>query len=301
MVEILIKNVYNMYKYTLKEEQVMKKIAIIPNSTKDIGLQRTQELVRHLNGRAEVYMAEAYADTGFHAVFMRDGLYDAVDAVIVLGGDGTILQAAEPCARRSIPVLGINMGRVGFMAEVEVAEMEKACDRLLAGDYAVQKRMLMKVSIIKNGKKAVSYHALNDVVVSKLNAKMIAVSVYAGEERISAYLADGVILSTPTGSTGYSLSAGGPVADPTMELFIASPICAHMLGARPAVMPADKPIALRLSPDSQADATVMIDGEIREHIKESDEVLVTKSAYTLDLIKMGELSFYDTLIKKLSR
>lgn len=279
----------------------MKKIAVIPNDTKDIGLQRTQELVRYLEGRAQVCMAETYAHTGFPARFLGSSLYDEADAVIVLGGDGTILQAAEPCARRGIPVLGINLGRVGFMAEVEVTELERACDRLLAGDYKLQKRMLMRVSIIKGGRPTVSYHALNDVVVSKLDARMIPVSVYAQEERIVAYLADGVILSTPTGSTGYSLSAGGPVADPTMALFIASPICAHMLGARPAVMPADKPIALRLSANADANATVTVDGEIREHIQQGDEVLVTKSDYTLDLIKMGERSFYDTLIKKLSR
>lgn len=277
----------------------MKRIAVIPNETKDIGLQKTRELIRCLEGRAEIYMADTYADTDLPVQFAGADLYDKVEAVIVLGGDGTILQAAEPCARRKIPVLGINLGRIGFMAEVEIADMQKACDRLLIGDYAVQKRMLMRVSVVKNGKSSIAYHALNDVVVSKLSAKMIAVSVYAGEERISEYLADGVILSTPTGSTGYSFSAGGPVADPTMELFIASPICAHMLGARTAVMPADKPITLKITEES--DATVTVDGEIREQIRQNDEVYITKSAYTLDLIKMGTLSFYDTLTKKLSR
>lgn len=279
----------------------MKKIAVIPNETKDIGLQKTRELIRCFEGRAEIYMADTYADTDLPVQFVGADLYDKVEAVIVLGGDGTILQAAEPCARRKIPVLGINLGRIGFMAEVETADMQKACDRLLSGDYAVQKRMLMRVSVVKNGKNSTAYHALNDVVVSKLSAKMIAVSVYAGEERISEYLADGVILSTPTGSTGYSFSAGGPVADPTMELFIASPICAHMIGARTAVMPADKPITLKITEESDADAIVTIDGEIREQIRQNDEVYITKSAYTLDLIKMGTLSFYDTFKKKLSR
>ena len=127
---------------------------------------------------------------------------------------------------------------------------------------------------------------------------MISVELYADRNKISAYVADGIIISTPTGSTGYSLSAGGPVAEPCMELFIASPICAHMLNSRPALMSADKEIVLKLS---GGNAAVTIDGEMSEHLSQADSVIISKSQYTVDIIKMSGCSFYDVLINKLTR
>lgn len=278
----------------------MEKIAVIPNSTKDIGLSVTRRLVEYLSPRAQVHMEKQYEGTGFPARFCGPELFDLVDCVIVLGGDGTILKVAEPCGRRAIPVMGVNLGKVGFMAEIEMADMEAACDRLLAGDYAVEKRMMMRVVIRKDGRDAVVCHALNDVVVAKMEAQLIALSIFSDGVRINAYTADGVIIATPTGSTGYSLSAGGPVADPTMELFIASPICAHMLNARPALMHAEHPVTLRLSETGAESASVTVDGEIQARIGLEDEVLISKSGYTVPLVKLGTQSFYDTLIQKLT-
>lgn len=278
----------------------MKRIAVIPNSTKDIGLVVTRRLVEYLNPRAQVYMEKQYEGTGLAAQFCGQELYDLVDCVIVLGGDGTMLKAAEPCGRRAIPVMGVNLGKVGFMAEIETADMEAACDRLLAGDYALEQRMMLRVVIRKEGRDAIVCHALNDVVVAKTDAQLVALSIFSEDVRINAYTADGVIIATPTGSTGYSLSAGGPVADPTMELFIASPICAHMLNARPALMHAERPILLKLSEDGADTASVTVDGEMQAYIGQEDDVLIFKSNYTVPLVKLGTQSFYDTLIMKLS-
>lgn len=275
----------------------MKRIVIIPNDTKDVGLSVTKSLIDCLKDRAELFMENRFEASGFDVNFKGEDIFKNADCVIIIGGDGTMLQVAQPCGKYGIPVMGINMGRVGFMTEVETEDMESACERLLNGDYKIEKRMMMDIKINKNGQNAGAYTALNDVVLSKTEAKMISVELYANENKINAYIADGIIISTPTGSTGYSLSAGGPVADPRMELFIASPICAHMLNSRPAVMPADKEIILKLSGNN---ATVTVDGVVSEHLAEGDKVIISKSDYTVDIIKMSGCSFYDVLINKLS-
>ncbi len=275
----------------------MKKIVIIPNDTKDKDLAVTNALVNYLNGKAELFMEEKFRSSGLLVEYRNDDLYEGASAVIVIGGDGTMLQVAEPCSRYKIPVMGINLGRIGFMTEVEVDELENACDKLLAGDYRLEKRMMMDIKVEKSGEIKTVFSALNDVVISKTDAKMISVDLYANDNKINAYIADGIIIATPTGSTGYSLSAGGPVADPCMELFLASPICAHMLNSRPAVMPADKDIVLVLSGNS---ATVTVDGIECERICDGDRVKITKSSQTVDIIKMSKCSFYDVLINKLS-
>ncbi len=275
----------------------MKRIAIIPNETKDIGLDVTKKVIACLKGRAELLAEDKFAAEKLDVTYMSEGIFEAAEIVIVIGGDGTVLQVAEPCASREIPVMGINMGRIGFMTEIETDEIKSACERLLAGDFKCESRMMMNIKIIKGEREINCCSALNDVVLTKTDAKMIAVELYASENKINEYMADGIIISTPTGSTGYSLSAGGPVADPAMEIFIASPICAHMLGSRPAVMPADKNIVLEMAEGS---ATVTVDGVICEEIGKGDKIIVSKAKHSFKLIKMTGYSFYDVLINKLS-
>lgn len=278
----------------------MKNIVVIPNETKDCGLNITKRIVAYLSKKALVYMDNSFLQKIDGAVFCdSENLFDNADCVIVLGGDGTILRAAEQCGRKSIPIMGINLGRVGFMTEVKVDEATEACDALLGGHYNVEKRMMMGVTVIKNGSVAYCCHALNDVVVAKDMASMILIKMYSENEKINQYKADGLIISTPTGSTGYSLSAGGPVVDPLTELFVAAPICAHELHARPAVLSVSKPIVLMLDEELGHDATVTVDGTQREKITIGDKVIVEKSDYSVDIIKIGKQSFYDVLIEKL--
>ena len=278
----------------------MKNIVIIPNESKDIGLGVTKKIIEVLSGKANIKMENRFAKTGFHVdYFELDDIYSNTDFVIVLGGDGTILGVAEPCGKMNIPILGINLGTVGFMAEVKVENIESAINALLAGEYKIEKRMMMKVSVIKSGRISGEYHALNDVVISKKESSMIGIQIHSQGEKINEYKADGLIISTPTGSTGYSLSAGGPVADPTMELFIASPICAHMLHARPALMPSNKEILLTSSDRITGGAILSVDGDIKEHLSPDDKVLINKSQYYVSIAKIGKQSFYDVLIDKL--
>lgn len=272
----------------------MKRIAVIPNYTKDTNQEYTRRLCRYLGGKAEVVMPADARVNGVEATFVSGDVYEGCDAAVILGGDGTMLQAAEPCGKRGIPVMGINLGTVGFMTEVETCDAEAACARLLDDDFTVEERMMMEVSI--GGR---LYLALNDLVVSKPDAQMVATEIYAGSEKVSEYMSDGIILATPTGSTGYSLSAGGPVADPAMRLFIATPICAHTLSARPMLMSDAKRISLRLTEHGSKNAAVTVDGKIVGMIKSGETVTVSRSLYVLKIIKLGKQSFYQTMMEKL--
>ncbi len=278
----------------------MKNIVIIPNETKDTELVVTKRLVKLLNKQVSVYMQKAYEGRVDGAQFLDEAvLFNDADCVIVLGGDGTILRVSEPCGKMNIPVLGINLGRVGFMTEINPDELETAVKALLEGEYKIEKRMMMQVSIVKDNEVCGEYLSLNDVVIAKDNASMVLIKLYSDNDKINQYKADGLIVSSPTGSTGYSLSAGGPVADPATELFIASPICAHELSARPVVLSGDRELCLRLDEELGHNAVVSIDGEIKEKISLGDKIVIKKSDFYTSIIKIGKQSFYDVLCEKL--
>ena len=160
----------------------------------------------------------------------------------------------------------------------------------------------MKAQIKKNGKAISTCHALNDIVVSKsAGVKLVGIDLYTNDELVNRYIADGIIIATPTGSTGYSISAGGPVVDPMMNLYVATPVCAHMLSVRSAILSADKDIVIKLTREyADNKALVSADGEVQSEIGNCDEVIISRSQYSLELIKIGNQSFYDTLLKKLS-
>ena len=278
----------------------MKNIVVIPNETKDTELLVTKRLVSLLYKEAFVFMQRAYEGRVDGVQFLDDAaLFDDADCVIVLGGDGTILRVSEPCGKKNIPVLGINLGRVGFMTEINPDELEVAVKALLKGDYKIEKRMMMDIAVIKDEKISGEYLSLNDVVVAKDNASMVLIKLYSDNEKINQYKADGLIISSPTGSTGYSLSAGGPVADPATEMFIASPICAHELSARPVVLSGERELFLKLDKELGHNAVVSVDGEEREKIALGDKVIIKKSEFYMSIIKIGKQSFYDVLCEKL--
>lgn len=281
----------------------MKKIAIIPNNGKDIGLLNTKKIIAYLADKAELYMDTAYSVIGMDVNYVTaDELYNTAEILLVLGGDGTILQCAVESAKKRIPILGINLGRIGFMTEVEIDDIENALNKLLTDDYVTEKRMMMRIEIKKDNTLQSCCHALNDVVVSKSDGtRLIGMELYTDGLLVNRYIADGLIIATPTGSTGYSISAGGPVVDPRMQLYVATPICAHMLSVRSAVLPSEKTIKIRLDKTyPECDAIVSADGDVQGYIKAADEVIISKSEYEFELIKIGNQSFYDTVLKKLS-
>ena len=279
----------------------MKKIAVIPNTDKDTKLVYTKRTVDALRGKAVVYMEDEFSGSGIDAEFLnRDEMFRTADIVIVLGGDGTILRAANKAAENNVPILGINLGSIGFMSEVEPSGTEEAVDKLIRGDYTVQNRMMMMAEVYSKDKKSV-YHALNDIVISAKPASNLAhIQVFSENEKVNTYTADGMITATPTGSTAYSLSAGGPVVDPLMQMFILTPICPHMLTARTTIMSAEKTVTLAFDTAYSAEMSVAADGGIKEYIDTSARVVIKKSPLTTRLIKIQHHSFYDTLIMILS-
>lgn len=279
----------------------MKNIAVIPNINKDPELVFAKKTIDYLKSRVNLYMERRYTEYDFDVTYADNEIFSMVDTAIVLGGDGTILDVAEKCAKNDVPILGINLGTIGFMAEVETDNIKAALDALLEGNFSVQNRMMMRVEVVKDGICDGVYHALNDVVISKhIESRLIHFELYSNQELVNTYTADGMIIATPTGSTAYSLSAGGPVVDPLMKLFLATPICPHMLSARPAVVSADKTVTLAFDALCKYESSVSIDGVVKAHIKYGDKVLITQSGYTTKLIKISNQSFYDTLIMKLS-
>lgn len=278
----------------------MLKIAIITNVTKDIGLVTATRVAAFLRGKAQIYMVcdcPLPEDIGVTYLPYED-MMNTVDIAVVIGGDGTLLAAASRCARNRIPAIGINLGKVGFLTEVEVGDVEVALEKILNGDYITEKRMLLEVRV--NDEKG-GYHALNDVVISKPeNMKLVDVDLYSHGELIYRYCADGLIIATPTGSTGYSISAGGPVVDPKMSLYIATPICAHMLSARSAVLSSDRELVIKIGRENpNASAIITTDGERQRFISVDDEVHISKSEHEFELIKIGNVNFYKTLMNKL--
>ena len=277
------------------------KIAIITNINKDAGLLTAVRAAALLDGRAELYMPkDCILPKDFNISYVTyDELWKAADAALVIGGDGTLLRVAARCARNLIPALGINLGKVGFLTEVEPDDMADAVARLLSGDYSIEKRMLLKITV--NGE-SMSYHALNDVVIAKTEGtRLISLDLFTDGEPVNHYVGDGLIIATPTGSTGYSISAGGPVVDPRMNLYISTPICAHMLSVRSAILPAEKSLTLRLGRAYEENSAIIsTDGERQRFISPEDEIVITKSNYEFELIRIGTSSFYSTLISKLS-
>jgi NAD+ kinase len=279
----------------------LMKIAIITNIAKDIGLVNATRAAELLSGRAEIYMSrdcKLPKPLDINYVGYEE-LWTKADAALVIGGDGTLLRVAAKCARNNIPALGINLGKVGFLTEVEPADMADAAEKLLSGEYVTEKRMLLKIRV---NDETDGYHALNDVVVSKPEGmRLISLDLFTDGELVNHYVGDGLIIATPTGSTGYSISAGGPVVDPRMSLYIATPICAHMLAVRSAILSSEKELVIKLGRDYvDNSAIITTDGERQRFISADDEIKITKSGYEFELIRIGKSSFYYTLISKLS-
>jgi len=224
------------------------------------------------------------------------------DVFVVFGGDGTILAAAREAAPRGIPILGVNLGAFGFLAEVTDLEVNDALDRLLAGDYHLDERMMLRAELRREDRPLREFLALNDIVVTKSGyARLLRVRTYVNDDHLATHRADGLIVATPTGSTAYSLSAGGPIVHPSVRAMVVTPICAHTLNARAVVVSADDVIALRLDPVGAPPppAILTVDGQEGFPLAADDEVRVGRSPHVARLIRFGREGFYTVLRSKL--
>jgi len=228
----------------------------------------------------------------------RKDIPNMVDIVVSMGGDGTLLAAARQAAPVGTPVLGINLGSLGFLTQIQPPQLLEALDGIMAGDYAIAERMMLHTEIVGKPKLS-SPFALNDVVIDNGPvARLIDINLLVDGERVVNYRADGLVLATPTGSTAYNLAAGGPIVHPRMEAIVASPISSFSLSTRPMILPPDSRLEMRIhSPHDVAGLT--LDGQIMAPLMGDDVVIVTKANFSLKFIRFPETSFYEVLTRKL--
>lgn len=229
-----------------------------------------------------------------------DPLYAEADIVIVLGGDGSILEAARRAATRGTPVLGINFGRLGYMAELEAGQLDEL-HRLFTGEYTLERRMMLRVDLLGNGGELKSFcYALNDAVVSNGSvARVIDLELAENGETVTSYRADGLIIATPTGSTAYSMSAGGAIVDPSVGCFCVTPICPHSFAARPLIFSDRSVLEIRNICVREKMLYLTVDGKMSFELLRGQSVRVTRSRLETKLIRFRKSGFYRVLCRKL--
>lgn len=235
---------------------------------------------------------------GSSTFFAREELPDQADMVIVLGGDGTLLSAARVIAGRDIPLLAVNLGHLGFLTSITLDQLYPELERALRGESRIGRRRLLDCELVRNNEVIGRYSALNDVVITKsMLARMIDLDTYVDNHFVAAYKLDGLIISTPTGSTAYSLSAGGPVIFPTVSAVCITPICPHMLTNRPVIVPENS--VIQVHSHGEEGTYLTIDGQTGEPLFKGDRVVCRSSQKSVSLIRPPKLLFFDVLREKL--
>ncbi len=283
----------------------MKSIVIFPNTARDINNEVTERTVQTLTGAGhKVYASLAYRKklSGIAGLSFKNEheILENVDLGIVLGGDGSILKAAGECAPFGVPILGINLGHVGYMAGVESRDIEKLVT-LVDSQYKIESRMMLDISIMRSSKVIFSGGpVLNDVVLTKSKGYgVIEASISCDGEKLNTFRGDGLITTTPTGSTAYSLSAGGPIIDPMLDCICITPICAHSLKSRPVVFKDSSLIEISCKAYNNS-ACVTLDGTIAFDIEDNDQIHIKKSSCRAKIVKTDESGFCATLYKKIA-
>lgn len=223
---------------------------------------------------------------------------DRSDALIVLGGDGTMLATAYIPNADKVPILGVNLGNLGFLTEVAIDELYPSITDLLEGNYEIDERIMLKCQVILNDKKIAEYIALNEVVLWRLTY-LIKLDTYIDDNYLLTYNGDGLIIATPSGSTGYSLSAGGPIVEPNMNAIILSPIASHALTVRPFIAHPESQISVRLGKDCRTNAALYVDGSERLEFTHRHSIKVFRAKKTIKLIRSHNRNYYDVLRNKL--
>jgi len=263
----------------------MNKFYIITNLLKDKTLETTYRIKKYIE------------DHGRECVLATPEriLPEGTDCVLVLGGDGTLIRAARDMHTYDVPLLGINMGTLGYLTEVELQNVEEALDQLFDGDMQVQKRMMLR-GIINEEEQ---HLAFNDIVVTRLGAlRVIHFKLYVNGELLNTYHADGMIVSTPTGSTAYNLSAGGPIVEPTASIIVITPICSHALNTSSIVLSAEDEIMIEITPDREGNSQTVglsFDGENNMEMKTGDRLVIRKSESETELLKLSDISFLERM------
>lgn len=278
----------------------MKKIGIISKLNRPEPLEILKELIPWLKHKGY----EVYIDTETATSLQIDGVNRSqipsiVDLVIVLGGDGTMISVARLVAEKGIPILGVNIGGLGFLTAIQKEELYDVLEKVLSNQCSIEERIMLKACVHRHSECIAEYIVMNDVVVNKgALARIIDIETYINHIYVATFKADGLIVSTPTGSTAYALSAGGPILYPTLNSIIIAPICPHTLTNRPIVMPDDIQIEIVLKSYSE-DVFLTLDGQVGFSLKQNDIVEVKKSDYKAKLFIPCERDYFEILRTKL--
>jgi NAD+ kinase len=279
----------------------MRRIGLIARGERPDATEVVRALGRWLAARGRDVVVDP--DT---AVLLPDGvrvlacadLPRGVDLIVVLGGDGTLLSTARLVGALGVPILGVNLGRLGFLTATTLEELYPTLERILAGDYATEDRMVLAAAVSRNGQVAGEYLAMNDVVVARGQGHLIELEVSADGHVMSAYRADGLIIATPTGSTAYNLSADGPILFPTMDAIVLTPICSHALTNRPIVLPATVELEVRLLAETP-EVVLWPDGQPGLPLLAKDIVRVRRAEARIRLIRDPQKTYFQVLRAKL--
>ena len=285
----------------------MDKFYIITNRDKDQNLRFTEEIVQYLKEhgkKCQVQQAERRVEGEYHytdpALIPED-----TQCILVLGGDGTLLQAARDVVHREIPMLGINLGTLGFLAEIDKTSLYTALDKLFADDYEIEERMMLTGTVWRGDKITGQDVALNDIVISRVGPplRVIGFNNYVNDGYLNSYNADGIIIATPTGSTGYSLSCGGPIISPNAAMTVMTPIAPHTLNTRSIIFPEDDVITVELGEGRrqiQENGLASFDGDVEVPMSTGDRIVIKKASVSVKILKLNHLSFVEVLRQKMS-
>lgn len=282
----------------------MKKILVIPNQFKDKEFKITLKVVKWLRDKGYLVFLPfdlANQEKLQDIEFLKCSEITDIDYGLVLGGDGTIIQTSRTYIEHEIPLLGINLGNLGFLAEIELADLEEALEAFHNGDFIIEDRMMI---CAKHEQGKCLGVALNDIVISRQSiSRMIGFDVHVNDQFVNSYRADGVIISTPTGSTAYNLSAGGPIISPNNEVIVMTPICPHSLTARSIVLSGDDEVKLTFKHAKNKhvdDLLVTIDGQEATRIYKNDTIVIKKAEQKVELMRLVNNNFFEILRRKLS-
>ena len=284
-----------------------KRVILCPNPYRDSELKvcrQSRDMLESLGMQTSVclpFQREGYGEElGLSMRPLQQEIRQA-DLLIAFGGDGTILHLARTVALHSVPVLGVNLGSLGFMSELEVNELDRLRD-LAQGRFTVESRMMLDVSVLREGRQVYNNIALNDAVVSKGSiARVVRLDIFTEEGRLTKVGGDGIIVSTPTGSTGYSMAAGGPIVEPEANNIIITPICAHEVGSRCIVASDRRVVTVEMVRNARRNAYVSVDGGRAFRLNLGDVVTVQKSHLETKLVRLKERSFYDVVNAKFKK
>lgn len=281
----------------------MRKVALIINTDKPLAINAGTAIIAWLESRSiqPILPPEAARVAERPDLEVVPGpAWAEAELMIVLGGDGTLIRAAQMAAPLGLPVLGVNTGHLGFLTEVENAELFDSLDQFLAGDYMVEERLMLIAEVWRDGQRLLEVTGLNDAVISKgPRARLVHLGVSVGETAVARYPADGVIVSTPTGSTAYSLSAGGPIVGPTVDVLLVTPICPHTMISRAMVLAGSETITVTVL-ENPGEVSLSVDGSDPYPLAKSDQVCIRRAPYTARLVRRHTYQFYEILRHKLA-